>query len=58
MEKAKGADTKFMGGQVNASCWELLGMGKGLAWDGEVTRPSAYAPNDWWIDSHIQPIAT
>ena len=26
MEETKGTDTKFMGGQVNASCWELLGM--------------------------------
>ena len=35
MEEAKEADTKLMAGQVNASCWELLGMGregKGAAW--------------------------
>ena len=42
-------------GQVDASCRELLGMGRGLArgdrWGwcrrvGEATHPSAHAPND------------
>ena len=61
MEEAKGADTKLMAGKVNASCWELLGMGRGLkgatwgdCWGcrwrvGEVMRPPAYASNDCLI---------
>ena len=49
--------------QVDASCWELIGMGRELAWGlargdrqswrrrvGEATRPSAYASNDWLIE--------
>ena len=32
MEEAKGAATKLMGGQVDVSCWELLSMGRWLAW--------------------------
>ena len=43
-------------GQVDAACWELLGMGRGLTWAlahddcqgwcwrvGDMTRPTAYA---------------
>ena len=48
--------------QVDASCWESLGMGREPAWRlarrdrhecrcraGEATRPPAYAPHDWLI---------
>ena len=46
-------------GQVDASCRELLGMGREPAWKltqghwkvkGEAMRSSEYAPNDWLID--------
>ena len=40
-------------GQVDASCWELLGMGRVLAWElargdrrGRTACPSVYASND------------
>ena len=52
------------GNKVNVSCWELLGMGRVLAWGlalgdhwswrrrvGKAPRPSVYAPNNWLIDS-------
>ena len=53
--RARGRPQSLWLGQVNASCWELLGMGKGLSWSdrqswhqrvGEATCLSACAHNN------------
>ncbi len=59
--RPKGRPRKSWLGRVDRSCWELLGMGRMVAWGlarrdrpgwqrrvSDATRPPAYAPHWWW----------